>query len=160
MLLQGTSAFSGVSVVGTNSGNRRPAAAYSFSKNGLIANFTDLSSDADGGVTSRSWSFGDGASSGSANPSHAFPQAGAYTVQLTASDGSGASNCVIKQVGVNPNSVALTKAVPVTTCPRMPAGSCPSPSPCPRAASNLHFNTSGGQRRRRPCTSSSARPRR
>jgi PKD repeat protein len=145
MLLQGSpSAYSGVTVVGTNSGNRRPAAAYSFTKNGLTANFTDLSSDADGGVTGRSWSFGDGASSAATNPSHAFPQAGAYTVQLTASDASGASNCVLKQVGVNPSSVALSNGVPVTNLSAYAGGQLPFTLAVPAGATNLHFNTTSG----------------
>jgi serine protease len=87
VLLQASSGYSGVSVTGATSGNRKPVPAFSWTDNGLTANFSDASADADGGVTSRSWSFGDGLSSTQANPVHAYSKAGAYTVQLTANDG-------------------------------------------------------------------------
>ncbi|HSX58720.1 MAG TPA: S8 family serine peptidase, partial [Tahibacter sp.] len=41
-------------------GNVAPIANFSSTTSGLVANFTDSSSDSDGTITSRSWTFGDG----------------------------------------------------------------------------------------------------
>ncbi|GEM_PF-789751 len=46
----------------------------------LTVNFTDASS---GEITSWSWDFGDGSTSGAQNPSHQYTTAGTYTVALT-----------------------------------------------------------------------------
>lgn len=50
----------------------------------LAVSFTNASG---GDVTSHFWDFGDGQSSTDANPTHTYTSAGAYTVQLTVSDG-------------------------------------------------------------------------
>ncbi|MEO8034139.1 MAG: PKD domain-containing protein [Acidobacteriota bacterium] len=49
-----------------------------------VFSFTDQST---GGVTSRSWDFGDGFTSTAANPTHVYSVAGAYNVVLTVSGG-------------------------------------------------------------------------
>ena len=54
----------------------------------LAVSFTDNSS---GGVTGWSWSFGDGGTSVSQNPSHSFTSPGTYTVTLTVSGPGGSS---------------------------------------------------------------------
>ncbi|KKG20929.1 PGF-pre-PGF domain-containing protein [Methanosarcina sp. 2.H.T.1A.8] len=48
----------------------------------LSVSFTDRSQNA----TSRSWNFGDGATSNDTNPTHSYSQAGNYTVNLTVSN--------------------------------------------------------------------------
>jgi PKD repeat protein len=55
----------------------------------LTVQFTDLSTN---NPTSWTWSFGDGNSSNSQNPSHIYMAAGSYTVSLTASNGDGSGN--------------------------------------------------------------------
>ena len=144
VLLQAASSYSGVSLTGSASGNRKPVAAFTVGNSGLTANFTDGSSDADGGVTSRTWSFGDGSTSTLTSPSHAYSLAGGYTVQLTAKDASNASNCVLKQVNVNPPSQALQNGVAVTNIAANVGALLPYTLVVPGGASNLHFNTSGG----------------
>ncbi len=52
--------------------NVAPSASFTSSVNGLTASFTDTSTDSDGTIASRSWSFGDGASSTATNPSHTY----------------------------------------------------------------------------------------
>jgi len=84
--------------------NTPPVAAFSYSTNGLTASFVDGSSDPDGSVASRSWSFGDGTSSTSANPSHAYAAAGTYTVQLTVADNKGAKATTTQAVTVKSSS--------------------------------------------------------
>lgn len=51
--------------------------------------FTDTSSDEDGQVVSRLWSFGDETTSTSQNPSHRYTILGTYTVTLTVTDDDG-----------------------------------------------------------------------
>ena len=59
------------------------------------------SNDPDGSIASYSWSFGDGATSSSANPSHAYTSAGNYTVSLTVTDNQGASSSASNSVTVS-----------------------------------------------------------
>ena len=55
--------------------NTPPNAGFTSSCSELACSFTDASSDADGTVTSRSWSFGDGSVSTAVNPVHTYAQA-------------------------------------------------------------------------------------
>ena len=94
-------------------GNTPPVAAFSSGCTGLACTFTDASTDANGTIASRSWSFGDGTTSTLANPTHTYPAAGPYTVTLTVVDDGSASGTVSKTVTV----VALppATAVPIVT---------------------------------------------
>ncbi|MEM9928630.1 MAG: PKD domain-containing protein [Bacteroidota bacterium] len=56
----------------------KPTADFSVVVNGLTADFTDTSTDAQ----MWSWDFGDGATSTDANPSHTYATAGTYPVKL------------------------------------------------------------------------------
>ncbi|MBU1870249.1 MAG: PKD domain-containing protein [Candidatus Omnitrophica bacterium] len=49
------------------------------------------SNDPDGGALTYAWSFGDGGTAVTANPSHEYPTAGSYTVGLTVTDTEGAT---------------------------------------------------------------------
>ncbi len=48
--------------------------------------FTDASTDSDGMIQTRSWSFGDGGTSAERNPTHTYSLPGNYTVTLTVTD--------------------------------------------------------------------------
>lgn len=76
-----------------------PTADFSFANgaNGLV-NFTDLS---DGYPTQWAWTFGDGGTSASQNPSHTYTANGTYTVCLIATNAGGSSAQVCKQVTVS-----------------------------------------------------------
>lgn len=71
--------------------NVAPTASFTSSCAGLTCTFTDTSTDSDGTIASRSWTFGDGGTSTATNPSHAFPTAGTYMVGLTVTDNAGAT---------------------------------------------------------------------
>ena len=55
---------------GGGGGNQPPVANFSFTTNGLTANFTNSSTNSDGTVTAHSWTFGDGGTSTATNPTH------------------------------------------------------------------------------------------
>ncbi len=66
--------------------NLAPTANFTQACTGLSCSFTDASSDNDGTIKSRSWEFGDGATSTATNPTHAFATGGTYSVKLTVTD--------------------------------------------------------------------------
>ena len=80
----------------SGSGNIAPTANANGVYNGVegtAINFSSAgSTDSDGTIASYSWSFGDGATSTAANPSHTYASAGTYNVSLTVTDNSGATD--------------------------------------------------------------------
>ncbi|HZP67818.1 MAG TPA: PKD domain-containing protein, partial [Rudaea sp.] len=79
-----------------------PTASFSFTTNGLTANFTDTSTDSGGTIGSHSWTFGDGGTSTAANPSHTYAAAGTYSVAETVTDSvSGKTSTATKSVAVS-----------------------------------------------------------
>jgi subtilisin family serine protease len=104
------------SLIGGGSGNNPPVANFSFTTSGLTANFTDLSTDGDGTIVSRSWTFGDGSTSTAQNPSHSYAAAGTYIVSLTVTDDDDATGSVSKEVTVTSGggdviTLAVTKRI-------------------------------------------------
>jgi PKD repeat protein len=88
-------------------GNQDPLADFAFSCSDLSCNFTDQSSDTDGSIASRSWNFGDGASSTATNPSHSYAAAGTYSVMLTVTDNGGANDARTRAVTVSEPGAAF-----------------------------------------------------
>lgn len=64
------------------------------------------SSDPDGDPLTYAWTFGDGQTSTAASPSHTYAATGAYTAQLTVSDGAGGSGSA--SVGISVTSFPST----------------------------------------------------
>ncbi len=91
--------------------NQPPTANFSFTTTGLTANFTDGSSDSDGAIASRSWTFGDGATSTATNPSRTYAAAGTYSAMLTVTDNLGATGSITKPVTVVAPTFAVTPSV-------------------------------------------------
>ena len=76
--------------------NRAPTASFTHSCTGLTCTFDDTSTDSDGTIVSRSWSFG-----GSADPQpFTFAAAGTYPVILTVTDDDGATATATASVTV------------------------------------------------------------
>ena len=74
------------------------------------------SSDSDGTITSRAWTFGDGGTSTTANPSHTYLVAGTYTATLTVTDNAGGIDTKSVIITVTPNQppTAAATATPST----------------------------------------------
>jgi len=85
---------SGEATTLVHAGNRIPRPVIAFSPaepySGQEVEFLDASSDPDGTVASRSWSFGGGTTSTEARPTHRFPRPGTYVVVLEVTDDDGA----------------------------------------------------------------------
>jgi xanthomonalisin len=128
--------------------NVPPVANFGVVTSGLTATFTDSSTDSDGTIASRAWAFGDGSTSTTASPSHTYTAAGTYTVGLTVTDNSGATNTKSQSVtvassgggttgglqnGVAVSGLAAAKGKQLTYTVVMPAG-----------AKNLKVAISGG----------------
>ena len=77
-----------------------PTAAFAVECLSLTCSFTDQSVDSDGSVSTWQWTFGDGQSSMSRNPSHAYAAPGTYTVALTVTDNGGLTGSTSQTVTV------------------------------------------------------------
>lgn len=94
--------------------NQAPVAQFTASCTDLGCSFDSGGSSDDVGITSRSWSFGDGASAGNVvTTSHTYAAAGTYTVTLTVFDGAGLSNSTTRSVTVTAPPPPVVDAPPV-----------------------------------------------
>ncbi|MFP2896184.1 PKD domain-containing protein [Corallococcus sp. 4LFB] len=111
---QGTSAQYAAAINTAVSGNTPPVANFGVTVSGLTATFSDASSDSDGTIASRGWSFGDGSGSTATNPSHVYASGGNYPVSLTVTDNGGASHTRTQTVSVGAGYVNLALNKPAT----------------------------------------------
>jgi PKD repeat protein len=96
--------------------NAGPDAKFSYQCAALSCDFHEFSTDADGQVTAWNWNFGDNTGSSlDQNPTYTFATAGTYSVTLTASDDSGATNSLTKQVAVSNPAVTSLSCVDGST---------------------------------------------
>jgi serine protease len=132
--------------------NVAPVANFSVSSNGLTASFTDASTDSDGSIASRTWSFGDGSTSTATNPSHTYAAAGTYTVTETVKDNAGASSSKSASVTVASGSTTggttggtvLSNGVAVTLPAKSTGWSSTYTLVVPAGRSTLTVSISGG----------------
>lgn len=68
--------------------------------------FTDKSSDSDGEIVSRKWTFPDGSTSTAASPSYTFTAQGMFRVTLTVTDNRGGESSVTKSINVREGDVS------------------------------------------------------
>ena len=81
--------------------NIPPTANFTFTTGAnLTVNFTDLSNDPDGNITSWLWNFGDGNTSTEQNPQHQYTIPQLYNVTLTVTDNKGKTDSITKPVNL------------------------------------------------------------
>ncbi len=93
---KGATGRSNATVTVTNGGTNTPPIAnvhgpYSGNTNSNIPFSSSGSHDPDGTISTYTWDFGDGATSNTRNPAHAYTTAGTYNVTLTVTDNGGLS---------------------------------------------------------------------
>ncbi|HSF43343.1 MAG TPA: PKD domain-containing protein [Thermoanaerobaculia bacterium] len=96
---------------GSTSTNLPPIANFTQVCTNLTCDFTDLSTDADGTIAARSWTFGDGGTSTAQNPSRTYAAAGTYTVTLSVTDNGGATSSTSKSVTVTAPAANIALSV-------------------------------------------------
>lgn len=84
--------------------NQAPTADFEFTPArpavGDTVRFQDRSRDPDGQIQTWQWDFGDGSTATEQNPSHAYAEAGTYTVKLTVTDDGGKTASRSKEITV------------------------------------------------------------
>jgi serine protease len=128
-------------------GNVAPVANFSFTTSGLAATFADSSTDSDGTISSRAWTFGDGGTSTTTNPSHTYAAAGTYSVALTVTDNGGATNTKTQSVTVSGSGgggTVLQNGVTVSGLAATTSNTLTYTIVVPAGASNLKFVSAGG----------------
>ncbi len=123
-----------------------PTANFGFVTNGLVATFTDSSTDSGGTISSHSWTFGDGGTSTATSPSHTYAAAGTYSVAETVTDSvSGATNTKTSSVTVVVSSGnVLSNGVAVTGLAATTGNKLNYTMVVPAGATSLKFVMSGG----------------
>jgi serine protease len=105
-----TDAVTKTVTVSTPSGNAAPTAAFTHSCTGLTCNFSDRSTDSDGIIAARRWTFGNGSTGTGRNPTRTYASAGTYTVTLRVTDDDGATNETSTAVTVSASTTIVLSA--------------------------------------------------
>ncbi|MEO6894884.1 MAG: PKD domain-containing protein, partial [Ginsengibacter sp.] len=87
------------------------------------------------GSLSYAWDFGDGSSSNSANPSHAFTTSGSYSVSLIVNNETGCSDTLLKPKLITIGSTAADFEIPKLVCVGTPVVINNASKPAPSSAS-------------------------
>ncbi len=74
------------------------------------------------GISSRSWSFGDGGTSTATDPSHYYATPGTYQVRLIVNNTNGCADTIIKTIIIHGLPVVSINASADSICPGQPAG--------------------------------------
>src|SRR5436305_830917 len=110
--------------------NHAPTAAFTWSCSKIACSFTSTSSYPGVSINAYSWTFGDGATSTSQNPSHTYAAGGTYTVGLTVTDNQGGTGTTSHGVTVTqpnqPPTATFTSSCSGLTCSFTSASTNPS----------------------------------
>lgn len=96
---------------GTTPVDNPPTASFTFSCSGLTCSFNGSGSTDDNGISSYSWTFGDGATATGSTASRTYAAAGTYTATLTVRDTANQANSTSRTVTVSTGPTA-----PCTSC--------------------------------------------
>jgi len=108
---QSSSQTQRVTVTAAPAPNQAPVVSFTSSCMRLTCTFTDASTDGDGAVVGWNWTFGDGGTAVTRNPSHSYATGGTYTVTLTATDDEGATNVATRSVTVSTGGTLFAGAI-------------------------------------------------
>jgi PKD repeat protein len=151
VVLRAYAPFAGVSLTGSYTAagpNAAPVANFSFTSSGSTVTFTDTSTDTDGAIVGRAWSFGDGTTSGAINPVKTYSATGSYVVSLTVTDDDGATHTKTLVVNVPSGGCGGTVLCNGVAVTGLSAGANATTATytlvVPAGATNLSFVTSGG----------------
>lgn len=120
-----------------------PSASFSTSKENLLVNFTDTSSDSDGSISAWNWSFGDGSSSTETNPSHTYAETGSYNVTLEVTDNDGLTDSTTQIVDVSTDD-GLENGAVIEGLSAQQGDALYFKMNVPSGATDLEFAISGG----------------
>jgi PKD repeat protein len=121
----GTNSISrSVTVTATPPPNQPPTAAFTAPSctAGVLCQFNDGSTDGDGTIATRAWTFGDGRTSPLRDPTNTYATANTYTVTLTVTDDRGATNSVSRSVTASPTSPSNQSPTAAFTAPSCTVG--------------------------------------
>jgi serine protease len=121
-----------------------PVANFTFSCSSLTCSFNGSSSTDDNGISSYSWTFGDGTTGSGATVSKTYSAAGTYSVTLTVRDTINQSGTKTQSVTVGTSGNQLQNGVPVTGLAASTGQTLNYTMAVPAGASNLKFVISGG----------------
>lgn len=95
----------------------KPVANFSVANvcQGITSSFNNLSTLSGGVISSNSWTFGDGATSSSQNPTHNYGNPGRYIVSLTVNSDKNCQSSISKETEVYKQPVAQIYATPTKT---------------------------------------------
>ncbi|WP_273653926.1 PKD domain-containing protein [Cellulomonas fimi] len=126
--------------------NQPPTAAFTVTTSGLtVAVDSAGSTDADGTVVQRTWSFGDGGTATGTTASRTYAAAGTYTVTLTVTDDDGATATTTRAVTVTAPPPATTLAADVFARTVSGGwGSADTGGPWTVAGGSARFSVGGG----------------
>lgn len=97
------------SLIGSAPPDNPPVASFTFSCSGLTCSFDGSASTDDYGISSYSWTFGDGTTGSGRTVSKTYSAAGTYSVTLTVRD-------TANQTGSQTRSVTVSSSAPCTNC--------------------------------------------
>jgi PKD domain len=104
--------------------NRTPTAAFDAPRcrAGVACEFTDGSTDPDGSIAGRTWTFEPAGTSTEANPSMTFNDPGSYGVTLTVTDDAGATSSITRTVRVTRSSLSGSRPIVLNVSTYVSAG--------------------------------------
>jgi leucyl aminopeptidase len=123
--------------------NTAPTASFTYGAERMTVRFTDTSTDSDGTIVSRLWDFGDGDTSGEANPTKTFAAVGAHVVSLTVTDDGGLPNATFASVAVDNGIVPLANGQPASGLPALQDAEQTFTLDVPPGATGLRFLVTG-----------------
>lgn len=132
-------------VFSDSTGTPPPTAEFSatVTDGSLTVAFADASIHDGGAIASYAWSFGDGATSSAANPSHTYPTFGPYTVHLVVTDANNRTSEVARTVRLLATPVMLVNGVTLSGLSATQGDDVRYLLLVPPGATNLLFKVTG-----------------